>query len=239
MMRTLYVAPMTREARACGAAPCGAGPRAAEHIERALASGARDATSAGAIVLAGVCGGLDPSLAPGAVIVARRVTDAGGHGIDVEPHLLDAARAHLRAAGITFVSAALLTVDAPLMGADARRDAWNAHGAAGIDMETYGVAQAALRHRIPWIAVRVVLDPAGASLPPSLDNWRDESDERDIIRAALRRPREWPAYVRLALQSRAAMRALARSAPRVRDAVAPIQAQSAPASHIVEPIALV
>jgi hypothetical protein len=65
------------------------------------------------------------------------------------------------------------------------------------------------------------------------------TDERDIIRAALRRPREWPAYVRLALQSRAAMRALARSAPRVRDAVAPIPAQSAPASRIVEPIALV
>jgi hypothetical protein len=234
MMRTLYVAPMTREARACGAAPCGAGPRAGEHVERALASGAYDA-----VVIAGICGGLDPSLAPGAVVIARRVTGPAGHGIDVEPLVLDAVRNRLRAARIPFVSASLLTVDRPLAGAGARRDAWNAHGAAGIDMETYGVAQAALRHGVPWIALRIVLDPAGASLPPSLADWRDESDERDIIRTALRRPREWPGYARLAFQSRATMRALARSAPLVREAVVSLPAPTVTVSRIIEPIALV
>lgn len=233
-MRVLCVAPMTREARVADAVACGAGARATAFVDRALATGEYDA-----VMLAGVCGGLDPSLMAGAVIVARRAIDASaGDGIDVDPALRDAVRARLRARSVPFVSAPLLTVDAALLDATGRRDAWNLHGAAGVDMESYGVAAAALRHGVPWIAVRVVLDPAGMELPRSLAAWRGEDDERAIAREALRHPREWPAYTRLALQSRAAMRTLTRIAPLARDAVADLPAATR-ASRVVEAIALV
>lgn len=232
-MRVLYVAPMVREARATGAEACGAGAHAGEYVDQQLRDGAYDA-----VVIAGVCGGLDPSLTPGAVIIARRALDVNGRGIDVDTRVLDAVRAALRARRAPFVSASLLSVDAPLAGKVARTDAWNTHGAAGVDMETYGVAAAAMRHGVAWMAVRVVLDPAGSSLPASLAGWRGEAGEKEIMRTALRRPLEWPAYVRLMLQMRAATKALGRSAPAVRDAVASLDA-AVGASRTVEAIALV
>jgi hypothetical protein len=105
-------------------------------------------------------------------------------------------------------------------------------------METYGVAAAAMKHGVAWMAVRVVLDPAGMTLPASLAAWHDEADERAIMRSAIRRPFEWPAYVRLAMQLRTATKALGRSAPLVRDAVASLEA-GAGGSRVVEAIALV
>src|SRR4029079_10234314 len=57
LMRVMFVAPMAREAKALGADVCGAGPRAGAYVDARLRDGAYDA-----VVLAGVCGGLDPSL---------------------------------------------------------------------------------------------------------------------------------------------------------------------------------
>ena len=237
-MRVLLLTPMSREARALGAEVCGTGAAAGAHVERRLAGGGYDA-----VVLAGVCGGMDPSLGAGSVVLARRVLSATAAPLEPRPELLEEMRTRLRARRVPFVAASLLTVDRPLATPSARTDAWNTHGAAGVDMETYAVAAAAERAGLPWIALRTVLDPAGSSLPDSLANWSNDGDERAIIRAALRRPLEWPAYVRLALQMRSAMASLKRAAPIVvracelleanADAAAPVR------SRTVEPIALV
>jgi hypothetical protein len=105
-------------------------------------------------------------------------------------------------------------------------------------METYGVATAAMKHGVAWMAVRVVLDPAGMALPASLAGWHDEADERAVMRTAMRRPFEWPAYVRLALQLRTATKALARSAPVARGAVASLDVGSG-GSRVIEAITIV
>jgi hypothetical protein len=81
-------------------------------------------------------------------------------------------------------------------------------------METYAFAQAADAHGVPWLALRAVVDPARDGLPRSLRDWNGESDG-DVVRSALRRPLEWPAYARLAFGMRRAMGALRSAAPQV------------------------
>ena len=163
---------------------CGAGAAAGACVDRAPARLARTTPcSSPASAAASI-----PRSRPAPSWSRGACCDAAGRSIDADARVLDAVRHALRDRRQPFVSSSLLTVEGPLAGKVARTDAWNTHGAAGVDMETYGVAAAAIRHGVAWMAVRVVLDPAGVALPASLASWHDESDERAIMRTALRRP---------------------------------------------------
>ncbi len=208
--RLLLVAPTPREAAAVRTSTvCGAGPRATEAVDAMLRVAPRDL-----VVIAGVCGGLDPSLAPGSLILCRRAVNEHGDERIPERALFEQARRAFRARRLPFVSSSLLTVDAPVVSRAQKTALWNRHGAAGVDMETWGVIEAAAAHGVPWLAVRVVLDPASAALPPSLHTWSGEPDA-DVLRRVLRRPFEWPSYARLALQARSALRTLAAVSPQL------------------------
>ena len=214
-MRTLVVTPMSREARA--AAPdafvCGsrhAAARVLAHLEREPAD---------IVLIAGVCGGLDPSLAPGALVLGRRLLAEGKPELAPDAAAFEAVRRAMRRARLPFVSSSLLTTERPIESIAARTDAWNAYGAGGMDMETYDIAAALEERRVRWLALRSVLDPAGFTLPRAVRTWSDEQDEREIARAALGSPREWPAYARLALQMRTSLRTLSRATPIARTAL--------------------
>lgn len=215
----LLVAPTPREASAAGPAAivAGAGRSAAETVDRLIAERRPDA-----VVIAGVCGGLDPSLSAGDVVLSRRVVAPDAEE-RLAPHgLREEARRALRRRGVRFVSSSLLTLAEPVASRSAKRDLWNTYGAAGADMETYGVVEAAEVRDVPWLALRAVLDDASHGLPPSLTEWAGE-DEREIARRALRRPGEWASYARLALAYRRALAALRIAVPAVLPALAPAQ----------------
>jgi hypothetical protein len=201
----IVVAPTRREAQAIrhGAV---AGALAAD-VGSLLDVASLDRAGA-VLVIAGVCGGLDPSLVPGSIIVARGVSNSDGVDLVPTPRLLDAVQHVLRARHRAFVSSRLLTVDAPVASRRAKTELWNMHGAGGVDMETYRLALAAEQRQIPWIAIRAVLDPASAALPASLRAWRADTDEHAIMAEARRRPWEWPAFARLAMQMRTASASL-------------------------------
>jgi adenosylhomocysteine nucleosidase len=208
-MMVLAVTPTLREARALpGACVAGAGARCGPALARVL-----DEQRPSAVVLAGVAGGLDPSLAPGAVVLVREARAEGVAPVAPDPALFAEARAALRRAGIAFVSAPALTVAGPIAAPDAKRDAWNATGAAVIDMETQVMASLLAERGVPWLAVRTVLDPARDTLPRELARWQDEADNAAAVRAALRHPASWPAFMRLAIQERRALRSLRRTVP--------------------------
>ncbi len=220
-MKTLIVAPMTREARAIprDAFVCGSGPNAPERAFREA-----DRAGAECVIIAGVCGGLDPSLAPGGVILGRKLVADDGTDLTPHPELLDAARRALRAADVPFVSSTLLTIDRPIQSTEERTAAWNKFGAAGVDMETYGIAEALEARGARWLALRAVVDPAREVLPSALLEWRAEEDEREILSRLLRSPRSWPSLVRLAFEMRSATRSLRRAVPPVANAMASIAA---------------
>jgi nucleoside phosphorylase len=226
MIDTLLVAPMAREAAALGrgAVACGAGESAAGGVSDYLRE-----HPARLVVIAGVCGGLDPSLGPGDVVLGRRLVAPGAPDLIADSALFDAAKDALHARRLPFVQSLLLTVVAPVAKHAEKRDLWNTYGAAGVDMETYDIARAVEASGARWIAVRTVLDTASSSLPASLRDWSGTTSDRDVLRAALRKPGEWPAYVRLALAMRSALGSLTRTVPIIATAAA-AAARTAPAS---------
>jgi nucleoside phosphorylase len=213
-MKTLIVTPTAREAGALGelarAFVCGTGESAYRALADRLRTGAPQM-----VVLAGFCGGLDPSLEAGSVILGRQVAMAGQPTLDPDRFLIEDVRKSLHANGLPFVFAKLLTADAPVATRDEKRDLWNEHGAAGVDMETYQAVRACAEARIKWVVVRVVIDTAAQELPAGLRSWANESDEAAIGRRAARNPLEWPGYLRLGLRYPRVKGALKRATVRV------------------------
>lgn len=217
--KPLLVAPTRREARAVRGTGrvflCGSGDAAARAMKARLARG-----DVGLVILAGICGGLDPSLAAGTLILCREVLMQGNDPLVPDPVVTERIRKRLHVRGASFVASRFLTVLAPAASKLEKRDLWNVHGAGGVDMETYQVASACKDAGVAWIAIRAVLDPAGRSLPGAARAWQGEGDEAAIRREALRRPQDWLRYVTLGLDLRKATKALRNEVP---DLVAGLQ----------------
>ncbi len=209
-MRTLIIAPTDREARALGPRAnvfvCGTGEAAYVAVSEQLAVEKVDL-----VVVAGFCGGLDPSLKPGAAIVGRHVIAPGKEAIDVDRFLVDDIRKSLREAGLDFIYSRLLTLDRPAATKDEKRDLWNEFGAGGVDMETYQVAAAARAAHVRWLAVRVVIDPASVSLPRALAGWENQEAEKNLLLRSLAHPADWPRYAKLGFDMPKAQRSLRRT----------------------------
>jgi 4-hydroxy-3-methylbut-2-en-1-yl diphosphate reductase len=148
----------------------GMGPR------RARAAAERhDPTRARAVAGAGVCGALDPVLAPGDVFVPAELRTDDGRSFTADAEGLAEA---LRGRGIASHSGVLIGAD-HILRAD-ERPALLASGARAVDMESPWLAAAAAGR--PFAVLRVVSDGPGAELwsPTILRNgW--------IALAALRR----------------------------------------------------
>ncbi len=209
-MRTLIIAATDREARALGPRAnvfvCGTGEGAGVAVSEQLA-----VEKADLVVIAGFCGGLDPSLKPGAAILGRHVIAPGKEPIEVDRFLVEDVRKGLRGAEVDFVFSRLLTLDRPAATQDDKRDLWNEFGAGGVDMETYQIAAAAQAAGVRWLAVRVVIDPARQSLPRALAAWSGGESERKLLLRSLAHPRDWPRYAKLGLDMPKAQRSLRRT----------------------------
>jgi len=128
-----------------------------------------------AVPLAGVwslgyAGGLSPEARLGDLVCPDRVL-GGEAGPDLSPptpERVERVLAGLAAAGTPAHRGALLTVGAPLRTPESKRAAAARTGAVAVDMEAGGVAEAAAALGIPWLALKVVLDPADRDLPASL-----------------------------------------------------------------------
>jgi len=206
----LLVAPTAREARALGS-DChvtGTG----EAGEQALAGLLREHRP-DTVLIGGLCGGLDPSLGAGHLILAREVIDEAGEVQQPPAMTVTNARRALRNEGRRFVCSRLVTVTSPVATRDAKRDLWNEHGAAGVDMETAAFARVAAEHGATWMALRAVIDPATTSLPAALRSWNGEGSDLAMGLGIALRPTDWVAGGKLAMALRSALGALRGGAP--------------------------
>jgi hopanoid-associated phosphorylase len=112
------------------------------------------------VISFGVAGGLDPSLAPGAVVVAEHIVD-GGNCFDTDPAWCAALRQALPWA----VAGTVVGVDAAVASIADKQALQRVTGALAIDMESHIAARLAQAAHLPYMACRVVLDPAGRSVP--------------------------------------------------------------------------
>lgn len=158
--------------------------------------------SARLLISFGVAGGLDPALAPGALVVPRLLWDAG-EVFAADPELLAAlgGATHARAAGGRDILAA----------ASEKAALFARSGAVAVDLESAAVARVAASHGLGFAVVRAVCDPAGRDLPPAALAALDQGGAIGMFRVAgsvLRRPSQIPALLRLAGDAAAAQAAL-------------------------------
>ena len=142
---------------------CGMGP------DRARATARRaGASPRAALAVAGLCGALDPALAPGSVFAPSELHTPEGEVFRADAEGLCRA---LAARGIAAERGALLGTDHLVSGAE--RAELAASGARAVDMESPWLAAAAAGR--PFAVLRVVVDAPGHELKsPSLlrSGWR-------------------------------------------------------------------
>lgn len=185
-----------------------AAPRARRRAQALVDGDAR------ALLSFGICGGLDPALRPGTIIVASAVIAPDGTRFAVDQGWRTSI-AEALAAAVDAVSAPLAGCDRPLAAIGDKRDLFEATAAAGVDMESHAVAEVAARASVPFAAIRAIADGAGHVVPSAaLDGVDADGTTRPlaVIAQLALRPWQVPAMVLLALDARTALGALGRVA---------------------------
>jgi adenosylhomocysteine nucleosidase len=160
----------------------------------------------------GVCGGLDPRLRPGDLILGAEVVSAEGR-INTDEAVTSSLAQRLIDAGARVAVERVAGVSSPVSTARAKAELRLATGAAAVDMESLTAGRFALERRTPFAILRAVADPADRDLPPLVLSAVD-SDGRIKAAAVLgdlvRSPGQFTGLVAAARDGRAAFRALSR-----------------------------
>lgn len=185
----------------------GIGPDNARHAAQTLID-----AGAAALVSWGYCGGLDPGLACGTLVLPETVITAGGTIFRTDPEW----RAHLLrplAGRVAISGGGLAESTEPVADVRRKRALFERCGAVAVDMESAAVAAIAARAGVPFIAVRAVVDVARRGLPRRVLRAVDSSGNIHPARMAAAlaaSPHEWPAVLRTARDARTARRTLSR-----------------------------
>lgn len=179
------------------------------------ADGARSliAEGADALLSFGLAGGLDPGLAPGAVIVGDAVIDMDGARFDTHA----AWRVGLLAAlaGLGPTAGVVVGSDRPIVTPAAKGALHTKLGAAVVDMESHALARVANQASVPFAVIRAVADAAGRALPrAALAGLGEDGNIRvgPVLGEIVRRPWELPGLVMVTVDVRRALAALRRCA---------------------------
>jgi adenosylhomocysteine nucleosidase len=116
------------------------------------------------ILSTGLCGGLDPALRVGDIVVSG------------DSALESPAR---------FVRGAVHTADRVIGTAREKRILRNQTGAVAVDMEAATVAAEAAERHVPFLCIRVVSDAAGDTLPLDFNHYRNRRGDFSRSRIAL------------------------------------------------------
>jgi hopanoid-associated phosphorylase len=191
------IASRVPEVRAC----CGRGAALLAVLESAVAPGCRG------ILSFGIAGGLDPALAAGTLVVATEVIGREAHfatDISWSQSLVRALPGAL--------PAPLLGLDVAAIDPAAKARLFADTGAAAIDMESHIAASVAGRHRLPFVALRAIADPASRRVPASaMAGLRPDgrTNAASVLKSLLRHPGDLAPLVRVARDAASARSALA------------------------------
>ena len=160
------------------------------------------------IISFGIAGGLSPGLKPGDAVIATSVMTSRGT-YDTCPVWFAALSAALPKARPLPVYGS----ERPLLTVSDKRAFWLETGAAIVDMESRDAALVAAEHGLPLAVLRVVLDSAHRSIPPSAlagVNEQGKTRTRDVIKALAKRPQDLQALIRLGIDAQRAIYSLLR-----------------------------
>ncbi len=160
----------------------------------------------------GLCGGLDPRLRPGDLILGSELV-SNERAVRTDEAVTLSLAQRLVGAGAPVVVERLAASDAPVLSAAAKADLRRASGAAGVDMESLIAGRYALAQGIPFAIVRAVADPAERDLPPLVAKAVDPDGGINavaVIGELIRSPGQFMRMCAAARDSRAAFRTLKR-----------------------------
>src|SRR4051794_17987915 len=186
---------------------CGMAQRYVDKLEAAVQAGGSG------IISIGIAGGLAPGLAPGDWVVASGVV---AEGTRIPTHASWSNR--LLRALPSAIHADISGVDAPVAAPSDKRALHEQAGTVAVDMESHIAAKIAARHRVPFAACRVIIDPAERTLPPAaLVGMRPDgrADVVAVVRSLCQQPRQLFALLRVIADARAARSALFRGRRRL------------------------
>ena len=171
------------------------------------------AHGADTLLSVGLAGALSDELKTSDAVVPARVVFADADAVSTDPVL-----SALIAKGLDPETAAngdLLCTEHEIADAQEKRRLHAATGAIAADMESGHLARAAAQAGLPFAALRIVLDEADDSLPPSvLGLMRNDgtTDQAQLMKNIARRPSDLPPLVGLMVDSIAALNRLSRVA---------------------------
>lgn len=169
------------------------------------------AQGATGIVSFGLAGGLDPALAPGALLLPQHVIapDGATYSTDADWRRRLEAMVGAESCNTLVGSDTVLTTPAD------KACLFRETGAAAVDMESHVAASVAAAAKLPFLVVRAVADPATRTIPRAAMAGLDAEGRTlvlPVILALTKRPGELPGLLRLAADSRAGFDALRRVA---------------------------
>jgi hopanoid-associated phosphorylase len=209
---------LAREADCFGALPkqdtlpvrCAGGcSKRAREIARILVSeGCRG------LVSFGIAGGLEPSLNPGALVIAASVIGPDGSRTECD--------SKWRRRLTNGLGSELSVVESDVFGSDQavllsreKRRLHEETGAIAVDMESHVVAQIAAAHGVSFLAVRAIADPVSRDIPswvPGLVGLDGRPRARAVIAGMVAHPLQLPVLISLGMDSEKAFRTLRRVA---------------------------
>lgn len=179
--------------------------RAHEGARRLIVEGAL------ALLSIGIAGGLDAALRPGDIVLPDTVLSAGGARHRVSEGWHAAVMPELPRVAI----GTLLAARQPIASVAEKAAVRAASGALAVDMESGAVAEAAAEAGLPFLALRIIADPADRAIPAAaLRGIAPDGSRRPlaVLLSLMTRPADLGPLVRLARDSDAALRQLRRVA---------------------------
>ncbi len=157
------------------------------------------------VISCGLAGALRSSLVPGSLVLASAVRDESGETVNANEKLLQTTRKAL-VDHAPVIEGELVSATRVAATRDEKR-ALVGPGRVAVDLESWAIARAATRAGIPWLALRVVVDPLDADLP-AFTREPQRSYLGAALRHALRGPRHLLEIAQLGLRADTAIRAL-------------------------------
>ncbi|HSY08471.1 MAG TPA: hypothetical protein VK820_08035 [Steroidobacteraceae bacterium] len=157
----------------------------------------------------GMAGGLDPALRAGTILIPTEVICERGIQFSTASYWREGLSAAV-AARRPLASGRLLTSTHAIGAIADKASAFRATGAVAVDMESFAIAEIAAAHRLPFIAVRVIVDTAADALPRAImaASRTGHLQLRRLMAAMALAPADLLALIRLARRYQAAGRSL-------------------------------
>lgn len=155
----------------------------------------------------GYCGGADPKLSVGDVVIASHIIDAAtGKRFEIDANIVSKAEKILKIPDVHVVTGGIVTVDKAVCDPHEKAFIGTEYEAIGIDMESSAVIGVCESYGTPLLVARAVLDPMDICLPDMKDSLEKDGSINGMALAEhmIRRPKDILSMPRLAYAAFAA-----------------------------------